>query len=260
MKRSTMKLDEYTKRLWSQRKTEVIKESAENQVSQQTGKGLTSPVSDLPTEELKLVSQYMHRKNLINISNALPEHKKQLVLRKFFRHKRNQQVEVYLKIDDHVTHFVGKVNTNGRDFVILTTLKERIWLPFQYIESAKVPFGLPEISSAHQHFVYDEELRTKLITRFSETVAAKDVLVQQFFEETLETNLRTWKNTRVQVVTKTGEILGKMIASQNGALLLKGFKDQHSISLSDVVFIKHIRLLDFLSWTIKKKGLNIFRE
>ncbi|MDT8861060.1 hypothetical protein N0O92_12525 [Alkalihalobacillus sp. MEB130] len=247
MKRSDMRLDEYTNLLWQQRKKETINESAENLVSLKNGKGLTSPSSELPTEELKMLQQYMHRSNLINMGKALPEGKKALVLRKFFKHKRNQQVEVFVNTDKEPIHFLGKVNTIGRDFVTLITLKDRIWIPFANIESAKVPYGLPEVSSTHQHFAYDEKLRTKLITRFSETVANKDVLIQQFFEESLQTNLQTWKNTRVQVTTNDREIIGKIIESKDGKILLKCGKDQRAISINDIILVKTVRLFNFLS-------------
>ncbi|MCL7746112.1 hypothetical protein [Halalkalibacter alkaliphilus] len=253
MKRSDIRLDEYSKLLWEKRRQEKINESLENVVSLQKGKGLTSPSSELPTEELKMVEDYMHRSNLLNMGKALPERKKFLVLRKFFKHKRNQQVEVYVENGTNPVQFLGKVNTIGRDFVTLLTLKDRIWIPFQTIESAKVPYGLPEVSSTHQHFVYDEELRTKLITRFSETVASKDVLVQQFFEETLRTNLQTWKHTRVQVVTRESEFIGKIIKSENDKVVVKSIKEERAIPLKDIIFIKTVRLFSLLSLLVKKQ-------
>ncbi|MCK0472463.1 hypothetical protein [Halalkalibacter sp. APA_J-10(15)] len=255
MKRSNIRLDEYSKKLWEQRKKEDIKESAENIVSLKNGQGLTSPASELPTEELKMVQQYMHRTNLLNLSKALPDRKKAMILRKFFKHKRNQQIEIYT-LGEQPLQIIGKVNTIGRNFVTVTSLRDRIWIPFWRIESAKVPYGLPEVSSSHQHFVYDEELRKKLITRFSETVISKDVLLQQFFEETLETNLQTWKDTRVEIMTEDMEYIGKIIHSNDGKVEINGLKGSQSILLSDITLIKTVRFFHILTGLLRKKRSN----
>lgn len=256
MKRSHMKLDEYTKKLQEKRGKEVITEKLENVISLREGKGLTSPTSDLPTEELKMIQQFMHRSNLIKLGEALPDRKKKhLVLRKFFKHKRNQQVEVYSENNRIAVCYKGKVNIIGRDFVTLTSLKERIWIPFDKIESAKVPYGLPEVSNAHQHVVYDDELRKKLIIRFSQTVAAKDALIQQFFEETLETNLQTWSGTRVLISTEKYEYHGKIKGSANGMVTIKNLKGEQVVLLSDISCVRTVRLFKLLSFFIQKKRL-----
>ncbi|WP_062049321.1 hypothetical protein [Bacillus sp. JCM 19034] len=176
-------------------------------------------------------------------------------MRKFFKHKRNQQVEIYT-IGENPLQIVGKVNTIGRNFVTVTSLKDRIWIPFSRIESAKVPYGLPEVSSSHQHFVYDEELRKKLITQFSQTVIAKDILLQQFFEETLETNLQTWKDTRVEIMTEDMEYIGKIIHSNDGKVEINGLKGSQSILLSDITLIKTVRLFHVLAGFLRKKRSN----
>ncbi len=256
VKRSNIRLDEYTKRLWEERNKEVIKETAENIVSLKSGQGLTSPASELPLEELKLVQQHMHQTNLLNMAKALPEKKKDLILKKFFKHKRNQQVEVFVVNDRKPLHLLGKVNTVGRDFVSLITLKDRHWIPFSRIESAKIPYGLPEVSSAHQHFAYDEELRRNLITRFSETVASKDILIQQFFEETLQTNLQTWKDTRVQISTTNVDYTGKIVRSNDGIIELSRKKCIHTIPMKEITLIKTIRLFSFFTDLLRKNRSN----
>ncbi|WP_035178012.1 hypothetical protein [Alkalihalobacterium bogoriense] len=252
MKQSDIRLDEYVEKLWEQRNKERVNESSENLVRLKNGEGLSSPGSDLPAEELKLVQQHIHRSNLFQLSKALPNKKKELILRKFFKHKRNQQVEVFIHSDpNNPIHIVGKVNTIGRDFVTLTTLKDRIWLPYSNIESANVPYGLPEVSSTHQHFAYDEELRNKLITRFSETVISKDVLLQQFFEETLETNLQTWKGTNVKVITQDTTYSGKIVQSKDGIVELKR---RGQIPLSEIKVLKTIRLSTMLMGFFRSKS------
>ncbi|WP_054712146.1 hypothetical protein [Bacillus sp. JCM 19041] len=80
----------------------------------------------------------------------------------------------------------------GRDFVLLTTFKEQIWLPYHSIENAKVPLDIPDVSNAHQHFIFDDDLRTKLTTRFGETVAHRKLLAELFYEQTLYTQIQNY--------------------------------------------------------------------
>ena len=159
----------------------------------------TSPASSLPLHELKMLQEYIHGANLQNLGSTLPNHKKQMILLKFFKSKRNQLVEVYSRNGEEVIHSVGKVHTVGRNFVMLKTLFTRIWIPFTSIHSAKSPFGLPDLPGTHQHVAVDEELRRKLLTNFGETVAGKEELKQKFYEASLETNLKTWKGTKLTI-------------------------------------------------------------
>ena len=134
----------------------------------------------------------------------------------------------------------------GRDFVVLTTLTDRIWIPFSAIHSANVPYGLPDLSNTHQHLVIDDNLRHKLITQFGQTVSNKDVLVQQFFEESLETNMQTWKGTRVEIDVGDQTLAGKVLRSKDGLLTIKSFNTEQTISLKEITYIKTVRFLQLL--------------
>ena len=90
---------------------------------------------------------------------------------------------------------------------MLTNLKKRIWIPYTAIESATIPFGFPSYSNTHQHFIYDNQLQQKLVLQFGETVAKREALIQQFFEESLQTNLNSWKGMWVEVKTAEKSIL-----------------------------------------------------
>lgn len=203
----------------------------------------TSPASPLPLYELKILQEYIHGINIQNLGGHLPHLKKQMMLLKFFKFKKNQLVEVYSKNGNQIIHTVGKVHTIGRNFVILKTLFTRIWIPYISIHSAKSPFGIPEIHNTHQNVVMDEELRKKLLTNFSHTVSNKEVLRQQFFEELLETNLRTWKGTKLTIYAET-PIKGKILKIIPGKIYLK-HQEVPEISTAHITYIKQGRITSF---------------
>ncbi|SOC15000.1 hypothetical protein SAMN05880501_10818 [Ureibacillus xyleni] len=217
--------------------------------------GYTSPPSALPLHELKMLQEYIHSVNLQNLGNKLPNSKQQMILLKFFKSKKNQLVEVYSRHGEEVLHTVGKVAVIGRNFVMLRTLFTRYWIPYTAIHSAKTPFGLPDVPGTHQHVVIDEELRRKLLTNFGDTVAGKETLRQQFFEELLETNLKSWKGTKISILAgKTYH--GRIRDIQSGKILLKDGK----IPISKIQYMKQTRFVSFIErlfsrWWKKKSSI-----
>ena len=206
--------------------------------------GYTSPASSLPLHELKMLQEYIHGVNLQNLGAKLPHYKQQMILLKFFKMKKNQLVEVYSRNGEEVFHTIGKVNTVGRNFVMLKTLFTRIWIPYAAIHSAKSPFGLPDVPSVHQHNVIDEELRNKLLVNFGEVVSGKEVLRQQFYEELLETNLKSWKRTNLTIYTDK-IIRGQISEVSFGKVLLKN-APKKEISIIKINYIKQTRFVSFI--------------
>ncbi|RHW37629.1 hypothetical protein D1B33_08880 [Lysinibacillus yapensis] len=202
--------------------------------------GYTSPASPKPLHELKMLQEYIHSANLNNLGNKLPNSKQQMILLKFFKSKKNQLVEVYSRNHEEVIHTIAKVTVVGRDFVMLRTLFTRIWIPYSVIHSAKSPFGLPDVPGTHQHVVIDAELRKKLLTNFAVTVAEKETLRQQFFEELLETNLKTWIGTKLTIYSKT-IMKGKIRKVLKGKLKI----DEKEISIRNIQYIKQTRFTSF---------------
>ncbi len=200
--------------------------------------GYTSPASSLPAHELKMLQEYIHSVNLQNLGNRLPHARQQMLLLKFFKSKKNQQVEMYSRNGEEVIHTLGKVSVVGRDFVMLRTLLTRIWIPYTSIHSAKSPFGVPDIPGTHQNIVIDEELRRKLLTNFAETVAEKEALRQQFYEELLETNMKTWIGSKLTVYAGSN-FSGKLRGVKQGKLI---FKDKEII-ISKIKYMKQARIL-----------------
>lgn len=211
----------------------------------------TSPASSLPLYELKMLQEYIHGVNLQNLRNSLPKYKKHLMLLKFFKHKKNQVVEVFSKNNESIFHTVGKVKTVGRDFVMVQTLFTRNWIPYDSIQSAKTPFGIPDVPSTHQHVVYDEELRRKLLTDFGNTVSGKETLRQQFYEELLETNLKAWKKTKLFIYKHT-VFKGKLIKVQHGKLYFRN-SPLSEIPIKDIKYIKQYRISSFLQKVLNFK-------
>ncbi|MFD2630077.1 hypothetical protein [Oceanobacillus kapialis] len=193
----------------------------------------------------------MDRANIFHISQHNKKRGKLLTLRKFFKAKRNQQVEVYFSIGTESHYKQGKVSTVGRDFVMLTNLKERVWIPYTVIESANIVYGIPTFSNTHQHYLYDNNLRAKLLRQFGETVSKRDNLKQQFFEETLQTNLNTWKDTWVNIwFDEKVKKLGKISSSEeNLTITMLGKKEE--IAFEEINYIETIRWFSLFSYGFK---------
>lgn len=248
MEKKPIRLDQYVRQLWEKRRQEPITEDIINDLARQDGQGLTSPPGEEPTEELKIIQESIMRQNMLSIGNALPHRKKVMMLRQFFKHKRNQLVEVFSKNAEVAVRTTGKVSVIGRDFVGLTTLRERIWIPYHAIRSANVPFGLPDVPTTHQHIVFDEELRRNLLTRFGETVAKRDELMQRFFEESLQTHLHTWRGMRVEVIASGEKMSGKIRRTENGQLVIKQWQEEVAIPLAEITCLRTWRWLQLLPW------------
>ena len=218
----------------------------------------TSPASSLPLYELKMLQEYIHGVNLQNLGSYLPDHKKQLMLLKFFKHKKNQLVEVFSRDGQEVIKTVGKVNIVGRNFVMIKTLFTRIWIPYHAIHSAKTPFGIPDLPSGHQHVIYDAELRRRILTNFGETVSGKEILKQQFFEESLNTNLTLWLGTRVTLFAgKT--IKGKLTKILNNTIQITD-KKKHEISINNINYVKQGRFISYFQRLLVNVKKGRFRK
>ncbi|WP_045522177.1 hypothetical protein [Neobacillus niacini] len=210
----------------------------------------TSPASSLPLYELKMLQEYIHGENLQNLGKHLPHYKKQMMLLKFFKYKKNQKVEVYSRNGDEVIHTLGKVNIVGRNFVMIRTLFTRIWIPYHAIHSAKTPFGTPDLPSGHQHVIYDEELRRKLLTNFGVTVSGKEILKQQFYEELLDTNLKSWKGTRFTIYADR-LMQGKLVNVLKEKICIKS-KQKQEISINKINYMKQGRFISFFQRIFSK--------
>jgi hypothetical protein len=251
--KSNVRRDEYIENLLKQREKEVYEVDVINQWNLLNGKGLTSPTSAVSTEETRILMEYIDQKNLFNIGSTDENRRKVLTLKKFFKKKRNQQVEVYSMSGPEVIYTEGKVSAIGRNFVMLSNLKDRFWIPYHTIQSANIPYGIPNYSNTHQHYIYDNDLRTKLLTQFGETVSKKEDLFQQFCEDSLESNLHTWKGTRVEIKTLEGdEYSGKISDAKDETILLKQSHGSRSIELSNVSYIRTLRLLHLAKKLLKR--------
>lgn len=240
MKKPRVHLDQYVRELWAKREQEPRTTDLENDLSLKHGGGLTSPPAEYGTEELQIFREQMMAQNVRILAQSVPARRKWMMLRTFFRHKRNSQVEVLLQPGGIATRWQGRVRMIGRDFVVLAQLKQRIWLPYHAIESARVPFGTPDVPSSHQHLVYNEMLRQQLLTRFGETVAGREALVQQFFDESLATNLITWAGTRVEVQTADACMVGTLGGTQDGQLLLSRWRKTERVPLAAVCWVRTV--------------------
>ncbi|WP_257985526.1 hypothetical protein [Bacillus sp. V5-8f] len=161
--------------------------------------------------------------------------------------KRNQQVVVYSKAGEEAIQTLGKVSAIGRDFVMLTNLKDRFWISYEAIESANIPQGVPNFSNSHQYFIYDNDLKRKLLYNFGETVSKRDVLIQQFYEESLSTNLRSWKNTWVRVRTGSDTLFGKIMDADKLTLTIALWNEQTKLDLIHITYVQSIRFLSLVS-------------
>lgn len=215
--------------------------------------GFSSPTSNTTTEENRLLMEYIDRKNLFRISDYDESFGRVLKLRKFFKIRFNQQVEIYSGLKTTPTYTEGKVTAIGRDFVLITNLRKRIWMPYHSIHSANIPFGIPNYTNTHQNFMYDNQFKKKLLNRFGETVSKRDVFRQEFFQETLKTNLQFWKDTQVHVYLNTGkQTSGRVLEVTNETLTLKSFNYEETLQLSIIHYIEKGRILSLLQYFKRK--------
>lgn len=184
-------------------------------------KGYTSPASGLPSFELKMLQQHIHGTNLQRLGERMPHRKKDLMLVRFLKHRRNQPVEMFYRAGGQTQGVIGRASGVGRDFAMLTTLFERLWIPYAAVESAQTPFGLPEVSGSHHHISMDDRLRGKLLQQFGETVANQEALRRQFFEESLWRHLQRWRGARVKVLTDEAAIVGTLADATAAELILR---------------------------------------
>lgn len=217
----------------------------------------SSPTSAVSEEETRILSEYIAQKNLFKVTSQDESRRKVLFLKQFFKMKRNQQVVVSSVIEKDIPLTTeGKVATIGRDFVMLTDLKKRLWIPYRAIQSATIPFGFPTYSNTHQHFIYDNNLQQKLVLQFGETVAKKDVLIRQFFEESLQTNLHFWKGIWVETRTADNIFFGKIESATKADLILQLSKKKESvIPLNEIRYVSTIGIIPL--W---KKVLKLWLE
>jgi hypothetical protein len=207
----------------------------------------TSPAGTLPVYELKMMQQYLHGLNLQKLGEAIPHQRKKIMLIQFFKHKRNQLVQIIWRHANDLNETVGKVEIVGRDFVILTSLFKRYWFPYISIESADTPVGIPNLSSnTHQHIILDDSLRRKLVTHFGKTVASRDVLMQQFFEQSLEVNLKSWKGCTIRVLSADDNITGILLDVEKDGLYIKDGVHRKPVKWSDIIAIQSLRALGLL--------------
>lgn len=204
------------------------------------GDSITSPPGATSLEENRIIMEYMEQKNLQKVISSIPEAKKPILLKKFFKMKRNQEVIIYMSNDDAQV-VTGKVTTVGRDFVLLTNLKDRIWIPYSSIESANIPSGVPNYENSHQNFIYDNDLKRKLITNFGETVAKRDVLIRQFFEESFMTNVKNSEGMWVKAVMPDKNVFGRIRSvTEEGFILDNGF-NQVNIDWDSILLLYSMR-------------------
>ncbi|MFI2859163.1 hypothetical protein ACH6EH_18865 [Paenibacillus sp. JSM ZJ436] len=165
----------------------------------------SSSSSPLPLHELKVLQEYIHQQNIQIIGNVNPKRRKDIMLSQFFKTHKTQTVKVIRKsslLGDQ--GLIAKTEAVGRDFVILTTLLRRYWLPFQAIVSAEQPFDQANVPhQPHQQVVYDDELKQKIMLCFGKTVGQKEFLKQQFFDQTFAGHLKVLLNNRLTVETDT---------------------------------------------------------
>lgn len=213
----------------------------------------SSPTSAVSEEETRILTEYIAKKNLFKITSLDESRRKPLLLKQFFKMKRNQQVVISSIIgkESHVAT-EGKVATIGRDFVMLTEFKKRIWIPYRAIQSATIPFGFPTYSNTHQHFIYDNNLQQKLVLHFGETVAKKDVLIRQFFEESLQTNLHFWKGIWIEIRTADNIFFGKITSVTKADLILRLPKKKESmIPLNEICYVSTIGIIPLWKKVLK---------
>ncbi|MCM3782134.1 hypothetical protein M3231_04060 [Neobacillus mesonae] len=178
----------------------------------------TSPASPLPLHELKVLQEYIHHQNVQIIGDVNPKRRNEIMLFSFFKSHKNQTIRLKKQSSNGTHELIAKTEAVGRDFVILTTLLTKYWIPYRHIVSADLPYDQVNVPhQQHQQMALDDDLKQKLLLKFGKTVSQKEFLKQQFFDQTLVGNLQILKNNRVSIETEKGRIKGKFTdVSSNG--------------------------------------------
>ncbi|WP_054712144.1 hypothetical protein [Bacillus sp. JCM 19041] len=77
------RLDQYAKRLWEKRSNKERKGESTNGFHRKKSRNFSSPVGEVPTEEVTITQQYHHAQNLLSISSSLPKQKKKFNAEEF---------------------------------------------------------------------------------------------------------------------------------------------------------------------------------
>ena len=91
------------------------------------------------------------------------------------------------------------------------------------------------------------------MTNFGDTVSRRDLLKQQFYEETLRTNLHSWKGLWVNVTSNQTNFIGRIEASENKGLTIKKVFDEIEIAWSEITYIQSIS--SFTKWKYFSKEI-----
>ncbi|WP_128102309.1 hypothetical protein [Paenibacillus sp. DCT19] len=138
----------------------------------------------MPSHELKILQEFIHHQNVQIIGEINPSRRKEIMLSNFFKSHKNQTVKIKIQCREEQKVILAKTDAVGRDFVILTSLLTKYWIPFRAIETAEQPYDQVNIPhQQHQQVVYDEELKQNILLKFGKTVSQKDYLKQQFLNK-----------------------------------------------------------------------------
>ncbi|MCG7376336.1 hypothetical protein MH215_04980 [Paenibacillus sp. ACRSA] len=204
----------------------------------------SSPASPLPAHELKILQEYIHHQNVQIIGEINPLRRKEIMLSNFFKSHKNQTVKLKVHSRNQFTEMMAKTEAVGRDFVILTTLLTKYWVPFRSIVTAEQPFDQVNVPhQQHQQVVYDEDLKQKILLKFGKTVSQKDFLKQQFFEQTLAGHIKSLMNDKLIVETSTARIRSRLLDINAQEILLKEKGGRSSVPWSDILWIEKQRFI-----------------
>lgn len=212
-------------------------------VSSETNR-FASPASPLPEHELKMLQEYIHHQNVQIIGNVNPGKRQEIMLSQFFKSYKKQTVSVKMKQAEATKNILAKTEAVGRDFVILTTLFSKFWIPFRSIISAEQPYDQVNRShSQHQQVVYDDVLKNKLLKRFGETVGQKEFLKQQFFDQTLAGHIRSLKKNRVTIVTNAMSFRVKLMDANAQQLMWMDRGSTRCVPWSQILWMEKHRFI-----------------
>ncbi|TFE00143.1 hypothetical protein [Jeotgalibacillus sp. R-1-5s-1] len=202
-------------------------------------KAFSSPAGNGTTEQIRLQEEYLALANAFLLAKHQPEKGRIRLLKTFLKEKRNQQVEIRLLTERAIR---GKVSDVGRDFFILTSLLERIWIPYTAVKEATLPFDSPDFDTTHQQIFFDNDLRKKLLRDFGATVSKRLKLRELFYEETLMTSLDRWKGHWLKAEMAGGTIFsGRLEEATEEYVVLKGLGERKTVLYKELQTLRKAR-------------------
>lgn len=204
----------------------------------------SSPTSGLPRRETKELQECIEAANelLRTIGNPRGFEVEFIELRLRFRALRGVMVRVELECDNTKETIVGKIIGAGKDFLLLDTVGEKLFILYERLCSIRRNAVDEHIEGhAHQELSHiDTCFRSFLVLCFGDVVSCYPFLINLFFGIKLHLLLVSLESYAVKLKVEGEEelILGTLVSSDEGRIQLQLNKNEiQQVNFNKICFI-----------------------